>query len=229
MFVLEGTPGGIVGAITDSIELAGATVATTVRVSDKFELEGPAEQDQLALILRALPDAADALRSQAGTLIGLRVASVAALPVREASEENVHPLETRLESLFGELAEADYITVEAEDELVPRGSLFVVVGGSKDDPPFQLHSFVVSLGAGIAENQGIAIAAEPSDSLWEIVARVRDEPQTAGQVATVDNAESIFGQIALVLGLERAEIGVVDHYGTGPGATRILPEPESGT
>ncbi len=229
MFVLEGTPGGMIGEITDAIEEAGGAVATTIRVSDRFRLETPAEQDQLALILRALPDAEDALRAQAGTLLGSRAASVAALPARGNTNESLHPLENRLMALLDELADADYISVESGEEVVPRGAVFAIVGGSKDDPPFEPHSFVVSLGDGIAENQGVAIAAEPSDSIWELVEALRDEPRTVGVVATVDNAESIFGQIAIVLGLQRAELGIIDHYGTGSGATRILPEPESGT
>ncbi len=229
MFVFEGTAGGVVGDITESIEEAGGRVATTIRITDKFALRTPAELDQLALILRALPDDADALRDEAAALIGQRAAQVAALPVRVSPGETGHPLETRLLSLAAELQEADYLSFESDGELIPRGSLFVIVGGANDDPRFELDNFVISLSGSIAENSGVVIAAEPSDSVWGLVPLLRDRPQTVGFVATVEDVDTIVGRIALVLGLERAEAGTIDHYGTGPGATRILPEPEPGT
>lgn len=229
MFVFEGTAGNVVGDIANSVEDAGGTVATTIRITDKFALRTPAELDQLALILRALPDDADALRDEAGVLIGQRAAQVAALPIRVSAGETDHPLETRLLSLLAELQEADYLSFESDGVLIPRGSLFVIVGGSNDEPRFEFDNFVTSLSGSIAENSGIVIAAEPSDSVWELVPLLRDGAQTVAFVATVEDVDTIVGQIALVLGLERAEAGIIDHYGTGPGATQILPEPDPGT
>ena len=44
------------------------------------------------------------------------------------------------------------------------------------------------------------------------------------EVATVDNAETILGWIEMILGLETARRGVIEHYGFRDGADRALPQ-----
>ena len=44
-------------------------------------------------------------------------------------------------------------------------------------------------------------------------------------MSTVDNVESFIGQAAGVLALRDAGKQPANHYGVGPGAQRLLPEP----
>jgi Copper transport outer membrane protein, MctB len=55
------------------------------------------------------------------------------------------------------------------------------------------------------------------------VSAVRDSGRLRDEVSTVDNAETILGWIAVVLGLEAARSGDVEHYGFREGADRALP------
>ncbi|MGI8984681.1 MAG: copper transporter [Acidimicrobiales bacterium] len=49
----------------------------------------------------------------------------------------------------------------------------------------------------------------------------------AARISTVDNIESAMGQTAVVLALEDLGVPRFGHYGVGPGAQRILPQPTS--
>ena len=57
------------------------------------------------------------------------------------------------------------------------------------------------------------------------VGLVRDRSETAARIPTVDNLESFIGQAAAVLALRDVGHGPANHYGLGPGAQRLLPEP----
>lgn len=55
------------------------------------------------------------------------------------------------------------------------------------------------------------------------VGAIRDSGRLRDEVSTVDNAETILGWAAAVLGLESARSGDVEHYGFRDGADRSLP------
>jgi hypothetical protein len=55
------------------------------------------------------------------------------------------------------------------------------------------------------------------------VSTIREDGRLRDEVSTVDNAETILGWVALVLGLEAAEGGSADHYGFREGADRPIP------
>ncbi|MCU1359186.1 MAG: hypothetical protein JWN99_475 [Ilumatobacteraceae bacterium] len=55
------------------------------------------------------------------------------------------------------------------------------------------------------------------------VSAIRDNGRLRDEVSTDDNAETILGWIAVVLGLEAARSGDVEHYGFRDGADRSLP------
>jgi hypothetical protein len=59
------------------------------------------------------------------------------------------------------------------------------------------------------------------------VAFVRDDPQLAPAVSTVDDLEDPKGRVAVVYALEELGRGKAGHYGVGPKASRLLPEPAS--
>ena len=61
------------------------------------------------------------------------------------------------------------------------------------------------------------------------VGLVRRRAETAARVSTVDNLESFIGQAAGVLALRDTGHEPAGHYGVGPGAQRLLPEPPAGT
>jgi len=53
---------------------------------------------------------------------------------------------------------------------------------------------------------------------------LRSNDEIAARLSTVDDLEEPFGRLALVLALQQEGIGIVGHYGNGPGATAPFPE-----
>jgi hypothetical protein len=58
-----------------------------------------------------------------------------------------------------------------------------------------------------------------------VVAAARAEERSVERIATEDQAETPHGQIAAILALRNAAAGDIGHFGVGPGATEILPQP----
>jgi hypothetical protein len=54
---------------------------------------------------------------------------------------------------------------------------------------------------------------------------VREDEAATDEVATSDQADTLEGRIATVLGLAAARRGEIGDYGIGPGATALLPTP----
>jgi len=222
---LEGTDGGMTGDVRDSIEAAGGEIPTTLVVSDRFALEDPIEADQLALAIDSASGAPGDLRSEAGTMLGARLASAAAEAPTAARPQEA--AQERLRELLGELEAAEFISVDAPDNqpVVPTNSIFAIFGGAMSESAYDATGLITALVGELSSRGSPTLVAEPSESTWGIVPAVRDDPDAATRVATVDQANTIEGRVAVVLGLERAFGGVVDHYGVGPGATQVIPEP----
>ena len=70
------------------------------------------------------------------------------------------------------------------------------------------------------------MAAETAESSWGVVADVRAEGDARSEVSTVDQADTIAGRIAVVLGLAREIDGITGHYGADEDASDgVIPEP----
>ena len=82
----------------------------------------------------------------------------------------------------------------------------------------------------LATDEPVTIAVEvgriaqgndsPIDSF---VDSIRDDGRLRDEICTVDNAETILGCVAMVLGLETTQLGEVGHYGFREGAERPIP------
>lgn len=221
----EGTNGDMVGAIHDSIADAGGEVVTTFVLSDRFALGDPIERDQLALIVDSAAARPADIRVDAGAALGARLAAAAA--EAETSQRPQDVAQERLQDMLRQLEDAQFVAVDAPEEgpLVPSNSVFLVLGGSGDEAPYDPTSLATALAAELARRGAPTLVGEPANSTWGLVTAVRDDPEAGAESATVDQADTIEGRVAVVLGLERAFQGTTDHYGVGPGATQVIPEP----
>lgn len=220
MLVVDGSDEATLAGIEEQLLESGARVDGTMRFSDRFRLETVADREQLAVILRSVLTDPEELLAHAGTMLGSRLAGAAEAGSRGEPNEI-----GRLHALVDELQEADFLTAsfQSEERFVPQGALFVLVAGDDAPPPFPVEDLVVPLGGALAERQATFLAAEPSNSVWNIVGALREHAETADGVATVDQAEDVPGQIAVVLGLAGAERGEAGHYGVGDGAAAVIP------
>ncbi|MBW3594420.1 MAG: copper transporter [Actinobacteria bacterium] len=222
---IEGTDGDMVGAVSDAIVDAGGEIQTTIVVGEKFALQDQIERDQLALAIDSSASSVMDLRLDAGALLGARLAAAAAEAPTSARPQDV--AQERLRETLRGLEENEFISVLAPEDqsIIPSNATFLIVGGSTGDRNFDSTGFVASLAAALSSRGAPTLVAEPAESTWGLVPAVREDPEAGTRVATVDQANTVEGRVAVVLGLQRAFEGVTDHYGVGPGATQVIPEP----
>jgi hypothetical protein len=233
LFTFESTDGELLDGIRSSIEDAGGTVGGVVTATGKLRLESQPARDELALVLSSTEGDAEALRSELGQTLGSDAASQATGQQQDGDSQAANQLGDRgtpgsLEDLLRELEETDFVKVDLMDgdRLVDGSADFIIVGGGTNDPPFPLNDYALGLGKSLGLDAVPVLAAESSDSTWGLVGAVRNDQEANSVLTTVDQAESVSGRVAVVLGLEGSEEGVVGHYGIGPDAQSIIPESE---
>lgn len=221
----QSTDGDFVTDVTASLEQAGGTVTSTIVVRDDVALAGDAVRAELAELLGSSSDDGDALALDLAEALG-----AGASAERSVAVEREPGVPEDFDAFLGALEDADLAEVTARDGAgaVPVGGDFVVVGGGDDEPAYDVESFVVALARALTEGDAPVVAAEPGNSAWNFVAALRREPDVASGVATVDNADSSLGRIAVVLALDEADRGAPGHYGYDAGAAGPVPDATPG-
>jgi hypothetical protein len=218
----EGTDGSVTDGLREAVEMAGGRVVTTITLTDRLALSGPAERDQLALILRSSAGTNRGLRIELAEELGVRMAAASLTGAAESSGSVVAT--RRLEDLLDVLREEDYVAVDNDTgESVPPDSIVAVVAGSSEETPFSVRDVSLTLSESLAD-RGLAVTVgEPSTSEWGVVASVRDDAEASNEVSTVDQAETVVGRIAIALALSQSNEGVTGHYGLSDGADSVIP------
>jgi hypothetical protein len=221
----QGTDGTATEAIASAVAAAGGTVSATLNFTDKFTLADQTALDELALSIHSTSGSARKVRDQSAVLLGQRAAAASTAP--EPTPAKTSGDEQRLEGLLGQLEKDGFVHTDraVDGSTVAPGSLFIVVAGGVDQAPFAAAPFCLALARSLATHSGTVLAAEPSDSTWGFVSAVRADARAQRSVSTVDDAETVPGGIAAVLGLREAMRGHVGHYGFGPGADAVIPQP----
>jgi hypothetical protein len=225
----EGTSGSLTDQVTESIEEAGATISSTVSVTDSLSLPSRAARDQLALILSSAASRPDELRAELGERLGEAFTAGDGVRGGLGSDPADGPDERAdVEGLIDDLEEAGLVSAERPDDeepYAPPGSWFVIVGGGEGDAPFRIAEYTVALGVELANAGAPVSVAESADSGWNLTTIMRSDDEAQDLVSTEDQADTVAGSISLVLGLELAADGVVSHSGVGSGAQEVIPEP----
>jgi hypothetical protein len=221
VFEFEGVAGGLVDEVRDEVGKAGGVISTTITISKKFALTDQIDMDQLALALgSSSSDPAD-LRRETATALGTRAAVVAAAGDTSGSER------TRLESLVSQLDDAGFVSLsrKSDQETVPGGASFLVLGGGDTQPGYPPGDFGATLATALARGHSGVVVAETTDSKWGLTQSILDASAARDSVTTVGGADKIEGRIAVILGLQDAINGATGHYGFGNGADSPLPVP----
>jgi copper transport outer membrane protein MctB len=218
----EGTDGSVTDGLREAVEMAGGRVVTTITLTDRLALNGPAERDQLALILRSSAGTTRGLRIELAEELGVRMAAASLTGAAESSGSVVAT--RRLEDLLEVLREEDYVAVDNDTgESVPPDSIVAVVAGSSEEAPFSVRDVSLTLSESLADRGLGVTVGEPSTSEWGVVASVRDDAEASNEVSTVDQAETVVGRIAIALALSQSNEGVTGHYGLSDGADSVIP------
>ena len=222
-FQTDATDEAFVEGLNESVEEAGGTLVSTITLTDRFALADQPEVDELALILGSGASAPDDLRTEAGTMLGERVAAVSAARVDATFGDAAAQ---RLMFLMRDLEEEGFIGVSTSEETpVPAGASFIVAGGSSEDGFEGGVAVTKALALGLSDRDRAVMVAEPSTSTWDLVAAVRDDGTLNAAVSTADHAETVPGRVAVVLGLELTIDGLLGHYGVADGASAVIPPP----
>jgi hypothetical protein len=133
--------------------------------------------------------------------------------------------------LLGELIDARFLVVRdgtGTIEQIGRASqaLSILAGGARE-PVLTPESFLAPLTVALAENARPVVAAETAETAYPFVPILRRDGSLDGQVVTVDNADTMPGRIAIVLGLRDLlqEPGRGGHFGVKGGASALIPQP----
>lgn len=223
---LDGVNGGAVRDIREAIGAAGGTVVSRIEINERVELPDQTDRDSLALALNSLiSDDPDALRVELASVLGERMAA-AATDGRFGGSSATAAV-ANLDALLEQLAADDYLTVESADEgrIVPLDAAFVVIGGSADEPPYDVAAFVTEFARTLTSTEAPLVVAETTESTWGLVLAILDDGEVRERVASAEGVNEPVGRVAAVMALSRAVEGQADHYGPGSGASSMIPEP----
>jgi hypothetical protein len=224
MVTLEGVDLAAVDGVRQALVDSGATVESVLFVTPKMALTDPDSQARLASILGvSITDTAQLAQTAAQRLAG-RLAS-GLPPSASASEQLIPP------DLLAELVGADFLAVRGVngslgDIGAPDQAVVVLAGGSQD-AVVEPGAFLEPFTAALAVSSHPVVAAESVNTVSPFVPLVRDDAAVNGRVVTVDNADTMVGRVALVLGLRDllATPSRTGHYGVKPGANSLIPKP----
>lgn len=222
----DGVNGGAVRDLREAIGAAGGTVVSRIEINERVQLLDQTDRDSLALALDSIiSDDPDALRAELARVLGERMAAAATDGRSGGSSATAAVAD--LDALLEQLAADDYITLESADEgrVVPLDAAFVVIGGSADEPSYDVASFVTEFSRALTSTEAALVVTETAGSTWGLILAILDDGGVRERVASAAAVNEPVGRVAAVMGLARAVEGQPDHYGPGSGASSMIPEP----
>lgn len=212
---VAGTDGAVADRFRNAVGAAGGTVASTIEVLDRFALTDETDADQLALAIGSISGEAETLLLEAGEVLGRRLAA----SLSDRADGAVQLVE--------DLQETGFVDLEQEGDIdpFPAGSSVIVIGGGTEEVPYDASAFILETARSLGSAGIPVVVSEPLGSLWGIVSAVRNDGEVRDVVSTVDGVSEVYGRVAAVMALSRAEVGEVLHLGRLPGAEDLLPQP----
>lgn len=199
---------------------AGAAVPGALWLEAKWNLQSPDDVTRLAAIVGVTATSRAAVREAGLKALAGRLADGATAGTRS--------------DLLAQLVDAGFVEIAGIDgvafdpaQAAARVSSAWVVGGTTAEVGWP-HVLVPLTRDLVADGVGVLAAdvwAETPDGPArgaDLVPIVRD-PVLGAKVTTVDDLDRVDGGLAVVLGFAERGRGTVGHYGSGEGATALLP------
>lgn len=214
---IDTTPEGLSDAVSQALVASGARVQGSLQLSSKLDLSNQATRQRVAEALGAPSPDPDQLAkllvnglsaSLSGQAPGMvrKLVEAGLASVREVPGGRPQPLEA----------------------LASPGSTVIVLGGApktKSDLDERLAEPLAQTLAALEGTPVLVGVAEPGAGPFQLMARLRGANL---RLVTADGVDGPMGRIQLVLGLQAAAGGRFGDYGTGPGASSLLPsEPDT--
>ena len=227
---LPGAETDVVDALSEELAAAGATLTGRVTVAPKWtDPEQQAFRSSLSgqLVQYVEPRPAAEL-GPAGELAAVLAKAVVTSDIGAVGQADPDAA-TILEGLrAGEL-------ISVDGDPAQLATLAVVVGGSPDesagagDPDWleaEAQSYT-ALATGLDQASSGSLVAGPVSSAADpegLLAQVREDPDVAAAVSTVDAVDTPMGRATTVLALREQRGGATGQYGVADNATALLPE-----
>jgi hypothetical protein len=226
MVVAGGVDEDVVDGAIRSIRASAGTFLGEVRLAS--EVFDPEESARVGEALTP-GDAGDADPAIAfGATVGNLVVSVAGQLADGGSARS----DEVIRAAFGDLEDAglvDLLRLNSAEVDVSDLDVVVLTDRNLVQDPARVLDGVVAVSDPTVAGLTVMVAEvgrvlqDNKTPVPSYVATIRDDGRLRDEISTVDNAETILGWVALVLGLEAAEGGSADHYGFREGSDRPIP------
>jgi hypothetical protein len=210
-----------VDSVATFLQMAGATVTGEVKLTEKFI--APTSKDQLldTADKSAPPGVSGALPNQ-NDGVDTSAALLATLLVGRSNSAAVDGTRTVLSAYEAQ----DFISYDG-DFTSPAEAVVLVAGAPTTGKDAKDRATAAMTVVNRFELAGSLVVG--GLATVGVVGAVRSDTALSKQVSTVDNTVTAFGQVAAVLALADRMAGKTGHYGTGDGATSMLPKPTKST
>lgn len=231
--------GDYASGLTETLELTGAQINGTVRLTDRFAQPAHRLSQLLDLAHNALPPSVDADDLPANsdgveTSAALLARVLLDLP-GEDDDGTVEPDPGGPEASPGGVPEQERAAVlsayaneeylEFDEVPAAPAEVLMVVGAlpfTDNDAAEKNEAMLTTVEQFSAVGPVVVAAAGPSGN-GNVVGEIRSDPELTDVISTVDNVSTPQGRVATGLVVARHLAGEVGHYGDGDGADALLP------
>jgi hypothetical protein len=221
----DGSDSGDVNTATDGVatmlRAAGAKVAGTVTIKPKFT-----DPANAAVMLdfaesSAPPSVSGALPNQSNA-VDTSAALLAAVLFGKAGTPQIEGTRTVLSTYESE----GFIGLDGDFKTPAEAAIIVIGAPASGKDAKDRNAAALTLTTRLDISTRVVVAGLSANGL---VSTVIGDTTVAKSVSTVDNAVTAYGQVAAVMALVERLGGKYGHYGSGDGATSLLPKTASVT
>jgi hypothetical protein len=219
---LDGVDRSEVDGVRKTLSDSGASLVAILVATPKMALTNPGARTDLAEIL-GTTDAAPLARlsAQAGNEIGKRLADG---PGTDGSPDLVKEL-----LAAGFLALAGGTSTDAVQIGGPNQSIVLLSGNATATPSIHPAQFLTPVTEAVLEADPArpVVAAETTVVTVPFLTSIRGNRTLDGHLVTIDNADTMPGQVGVVLGLHDLQLSPGDggDYGVNCGSCSLIPNP----
>jgi hypothetical protein len=222
MVTVEGVDLSEVDGVRQALQDSGATVESVLFVTPRMALADETSQTELASILGEVTTDPAKEAEDAAQQLARRLAD---------GGPSVNSDTSGPRDLLADLVTGGFLAIRGGSgttgDIGGSDAAIVILSGGSRDPAVSPSLFLEPLASSLADASRPVVATETVDTVYPFVPLVRDDGALDGRLVTVDNADTMVGRIAVILGLrdllETPSRG--GHYGVKPGATSLIPKP----
>lgn len=210
--------------VTGMLRMAGATVTGQVDMQDKFT--DPDNSIELLELAERAARPTVPTNGLPGNSLGVEKSSALLASVLLDRADGLSVADADRRAVLGIYGDAGYLS--ASDQIAGPAEAVVVVSGAPyvDRDAAKKDQSVVTMVEQF-DQAGVTVVAGRGSGTGNLVAAVRDDPTLIKTISTVDNANTLMGQVATVLaGHQQIVEKRAGQYGLGEGATLLPQQPE---